>query len=351
MYAHLIKGFTAVVLVLSIYLSSADKAEAWTPCMPICDFLCTAPAALSMALSSLSSQLDLSNELLANIDEINNLSKSLVDRNASISATETLNMSTKITALDGFSFKTSTALVRNAMERAINMDNHMQQLVNLSNNAKEDIKSMQSINMMAKGQSDSFLTSLAASSTIKKNVEVMDDLRIVSDQVQFENNSYVSHDEQREGVGLLSDISQEIPNPFVNEDVDMDFNLDYQKQLVSLYNHEKGPPKSIEEATGRIRKRLIIDALNVHIFENASFEGNGLIEDLTMNTRATVARAKADAYKKLMFDKKAITSIQNQTISTLMLTKIIVTSQKNLLLNEILKVKKQKNLLLALDAI
>lgn len=351
MYAHLIKGFTLVALLFTIYLSNTNKAEAWTPCMPICDFLCTAPAALSMSLSSLASHLDLSKELLANINAINNLSTSLVERNASISAKETVNMTTKITALDGFSFKTTTTLARNAMESAISMDNHIQQLENLSNNVKEDMKSMQSINMLAKGQSDSYLTALAASSTIQKNVEIMDDLRIASDEVQFQNNRYDSHDEQREVVGLLSDISQEIPNPFVTDDVDMKFYMDYQKQLISLYNHEIGPPRTIEEATERIKKRLIIDALNLYIFENASFEGNGLIEDLTMSTLATVARAKADAYKKLMFEKDAIASIDTQTISTLMLTKIIVTSQKNLLLNEILKVKKQKNLLLALDSI
>lgn len=351
MFAHLIKGFTVALLILTISLSSTDKAEAWTPCMPICDFLCTAPAALSMALSSLSSQLELSKELLANIDEINSLSKSLVDRNASISAAETLNMSTKITALDAFSFKTSSALARNAMESAISVDNLSLQLGNLSNNVKDDIQSSETIDMLAKGQSDSYLSALAASPTIKKNVELMDDLRIVSDQVQFQNNRYDSHDEQREVAGLLSDIPSDIPNPFVTDDVDMDFYLDYQKQLISLYNHENGPARTIKEATSNIKKRLIIDALNLHVFENASFVGDGLIIDMTMNSLATVARAKSDAYKKLMFEKNAIASLENQTISSLMLTKVIVTSQKNLLLNEILKVKKQKNLLLALDHI
>lgn len=351
MFAHSIKLGVATALGLTVLLASMDKAEAWTPCMPICDFACTAPAAISMSLSVLSSHLDLSKELLANIDAISNLSASMVNRNASISAQESLNTSIKITAFDAVSTKLSTSMQLNAIENEMLKNNHIIQLDRLSTSNKKADDVTNKIQVMGNRENYSLLTSLAASASMKKNSELMDDLLLVSDQIQTRNNGYKPADEHREKAGLLNELSLEIPNPFVTDEVDMDFYIEYQKQLVLLYNHQSGAPKTISEATDRIKKRLIINSLNLDMLQNASFEGDGSIEALTMHTNATIGRSKAESYKKLMFEKRALTSLERQTESSLLLTNTIVQSQKNLLLHEILTVKKQKNMLLALTMI
>jgi hypothetical protein len=349
LYAHLIKIGGVVAIGVAFFVVNTEKAEAWTPCMPICDFACTAPAAISMSLSVLASHLELSKELIANIEEISNLSTSLVDRNASISAQETLNTNAMLTALDAASTKISTSFQRNAMEREISKNNHSIQLERLHKNKIIGNNADQVSKAAGQGLTDALLTSLAASSTIKNNNDLMDDLLLVSDHLQNNSNDYEEKDEFREKIGLLSDISHDIPNPFISDEVDIQFYKDYQKQITLLYNHERGEPKSIIEANNRIKFRIIIQNLNLHILENTTFDSNGLIEGLTMQSKATVARSKADAYKRLMLDKEALTSLDKQTKGSLLLTKVIINSQKNLLLNEILKVKKQKNLLLSLS--
>lgn len=351
MFAHSIKLGVATALGLTVLFASMDKAEAWTPCMPICDFACTAPAAINMSLSVLSSHLDLSKELLANIDAIANLSSSMVNRNASISAQESLNNSNKITGYDAVSTKLATSMQLNAIENEMLKNNHIIQLDRLSTNNKKADDVANKIKVMGNRENDSLLTSLAASASMKTNSVLMDDLLLVADQIQTRNNGYKSVDGHREKAGLLSDLSHEIPNPFVTDEVDMAFYLDYQKQLLLLYNHQSDEPTSISDATDRIKKRLIINSLNLDILQNAAFEGDGLIEELTMQTNATIARSKAESYKRLMFEKHALTSLEKQTTSSLLLTNAIVKSQKNLLLHEILTVKKQKNMLIALTMI
>jgi uncharacterized protein (UPF0333 family) len=349
LFAHSIKASVLAAIGVTIYFASSENAEAWTPCMPICDFACTAPSAISMSMQVLSSHLELSKELMSNIEEISSLSKSIVDRNGTISAQETLNNTSRITALDGVSSKLTLALQLNGVEKEYQTNNHITQLDKLSLNGKKENDAREKLNAISKLDTDSLLNSLAASETIKANSKLMDDFLIASDQFQMENSGYLTSDEFREKSGLLSDLSHDFPNPFVTEVVDMDFYMDYQKQITLLYNHQGGLPENINEATRRVRSRLIINSLNLDILQNASFQSDGSIESLTMQTNATVSRAKAESYRRLMYDKQALTSLEKQTKGSLLLTNVIVKSQKNLLLQEILKTKKQKNMLIALS--
>ena len=296
----------------------------------------------------LSSHLDLSAELLSNIEAISNLTTSMVNRNSSISARETLNNTSRITAFDAATAKTSLSLQKSGAEMDFLNNNHITQLGKLSHNDKKKEDAAHLTEAMAKRDADSLISALAASETIRENSNLMDDFLLASDVFLKENNSYDDIDEFREKVGLFSDIEHDFPNPFVTDEVDMDFFMDYQKQLTLLFNHNSGEAKNIYDALSRMKIRLILNSLNIDILQNASFESNGSIEALTMQPYVTVSRAKADIYRRLMIDKAALTALDTQTTGSLLLTNVIIKSQKNLLLQEILKVKKQKNMLLAL---
>jgi hypothetical protein len=345
---HSIKLGIGITAGLVLYLVNSDKAEAWTPCMPICDFACTAPAAINLSMQFLSSHLDLSQALMENINSISSLSSSMANRNASISVQESKSNLTRISAYDGIASKVSLTLQMNDIEKDFIQNNHLMQVEKLSKNWKAAEDAVHKTETMGKMKNDSLLNSMAASQTIGRNSDLMDDLLLGSDLFIQENNSFDDINEFREKSGLLADISHEAPNPFVTDEVDISFFMEYQKQLILLFNHNKGEPKDIYDATERLKSRLILNIMNFDILHNTSFESDGSIESLTMQSNATVARAKADLYRRLMLDKHALTSLETQTNGSLQLTNVIVKSQKNLLLQEILKVKKQKNMLLGL---
>lgn len=341
--------FGGLAIGVGLYFSFNEDVEAWTPCMPICDYACTAPAAINMAMSSLNSHLELSDAILSNIDAIASLTSSIVERNATISSQEALGSRKRISAYDATSFKVTSSLKVNATESDINTNNQIVQRDVLSFNMKNNSTAQSKMQIVDKSKNHGLLAALSASEIIKQNDNLMNELLLASDLLLVDSNNNLVTDEFREKLGLLSDISHDIPNPFVTEEVDASFYIDYQKQLLLLFNYHNGSPKNIYEAIRRVKSRLILNALNFDILQNVSFESSGDVEGQTMQLTYTNARAKADSYKRLMLEKEALLSLDVQTNGSLLLTNILIKSQKNMLLNEILQVKKQKNMLMALS--
>ena len=349
MFEHSIKVCGGIAISVGLFFAFSEDVEAWTPCMPICDYACTAPSAISMSMSALSSHLKLSKAILSNIDAIASLSSSMAERNATISLQETFSSRRRISAYDATTFKVSSSLQINATENDVDTNNQIVQHDVLSMNKKNNSIAKNATDLVGQSKNDSLLAALSASETINQNDDLMTEFLLASDLLQVDNNQQSATDEFREKLGLLADISHEIPNPFVTDDVDASFFIDYQKELLLLFNYQNGAPKNIYEAIGQVKNRLILNALNMDILQNVSFESNGHVESLTMQARYTNARAKAESYKRLMLEKDALISLDSQTNGSLLLTNVIIKSQKNMLLNEILKVKKQKNMLLALS--
>ena len=102
-----------ILLAFSLVLwefEGVEEANAWQPCMPFCDTMCTGVASLEMSANFASSHSSISSALIENNNKITTLSENSLNALSSIYSQESLNSQDRIRAWDGLSKKVVIAL-------------------------------------------------------------------------------------------------------------------------------------------------------------------------------------------------------------------------------------------------
>jgi hypothetical protein len=340
------------LLVCSILLFSFEEADTWEPCMPFCDTLCTAPAAVKLSISTVTKYTEMGLELAANSTKIMDLTTKSSEYFSVISTQEQLASQSYITALDGVEKKISTQIEMLGMANVAKTDYLATQVLQvkkeirvvdrlLINNKKGQIKSLAFAN-----------NALLMSTEFIKNHDESENLRKKAYHTQrmipsnLGTNNIIA---QR--TAMMNEVNLNSENPFIAIKLDKELWEEYQKYVALIYNFTpQDAITSLSSKRTQLKRLVALNALSGFMSENVSIpEVDSKSLSQYLGTKSlTVKNVLFNSYQKHLLDVN--TQLQTKVSNELSLLVIhnIQLAQRNMMLNELRKIKQSKNVLSSL---
>jgi len=315
--------------------------------MPFCDTVCTSPAAVELSIATITKYTLMGLELSTNNTKIVELNTTIAENFAELSTVEQLSSQAFIRALDGVEKNISAQFEKMGIENTAKAEHFANTLLVYKKELRvADVALQNSMDTQISNvdfSNDAFLmsTELLLSNQEKER------LRQKAHQHQLLSPSHIGSNNiatQRSAMMNSTDLTMD--NPFIENEIDKELWSEYQRYIALVFNFT--PQNSIIDVVGKreqLKRLFALNTLSTFMSENVfipNSESLKLSKYLGSNS-ISVKKTLFNSYQKLLLDSNTQLQTKLSNEKTLLIIHNIQLAQRNMMLNELRKVKLMKN--------